>query len=140
MNDENLIVLDTNVLVSGFLSAHGPPGRIVDWLRTGHIQLGLDDRIAAEYDEVLRRPELHLPKAEVNIVLHTIAEHAHNIVIEPGLAIQGLPDPDDAPFAECAQALKCPLVTGNLRHFPEEHLSPMLILSPRQYIDRLEDR
>ena len=28
-------VIDTNVLVSGVLSSAGPPGRIVEWLRSG---------------------------------------------------------------------------------------------------------
>ncbi len=33
----NRIVLDTNVLVSGMINAHGHPGRIVDLLREGMI-------------------------------------------------------------------------------------------------------
>jgi len=38
---------------SGFLSPIGPPGRIMEWLRAGGAQAVLDDRIAAEYAEVL---------------------------------------------------------------------------------------
>ena len=52
------IVLDTNVLVSGMMRAGGPPGRIVDHLRSGELQIVLDDRILGEYADVLRRPEL----------------------------------------------------------------------------------
>ena len=33
------IVLDTNVLVSGLLSATGPPGRIVEAALAGHLEL-----------------------------------------------------------------------------------------------------
>ena len=51
------IVLDTNVLVTGWLSPSNPPGRIIDALRTEQIQLVLDDRIFLEYGEVLRRPK-----------------------------------------------------------------------------------
>ena len=38
------IVLDTNVLVPGMISAFGPPGRIVDRVREGHVELVVDDR------------------------------------------------------------------------------------------------
>lgn len=62
-------VFDTNVLVSGFLSPHAAPGRIVEWLRSGAVRAGLDDRIIAEYEEVLTRPEFGLPRHEVAIVL-----------------------------------------------------------------------
>lgn len=61
-------VFDTNVLVSGFLSPEGPPGRIVDWLRSGTVRAVVVDGILAEYAEVLHRPELALPDREVDIV------------------------------------------------------------------------
>ena len=53
-----IIVLDTNVLVSGIINPHGPPGRIVDLLRAGELRLAVDDRILSEYTDVLRRPRL----------------------------------------------------------------------------------
>ena len=37
----NRAVFDTNVVVSGFLSPSGPPGRIVEWLRNGCWMTGL---------------------------------------------------------------------------------------------------
>ena len=43
------IVLDTNVLISGMLNPSGPPGGIVDFLRTCVLLLVIDDRIIAEY-------------------------------------------------------------------------------------------
>lgn len=52
------IVLDTNVLVSGLLNPHGSPGRLLDHFLAGDITLLVDDRILAEYGEVLRRPHL----------------------------------------------------------------------------------
>jgi hypothetical protein len=44
-------------LVSVLISAKAAPGRIVDLLRAGKITLVLDDRILAEYHEVLTRPQ-----------------------------------------------------------------------------------
>ena len=60
------IVLDTNVLVSGLLSATGPPGRIVEAALAGHLQLVFDMAIRREYEDVLRRPELALPAGRVD--------------------------------------------------------------------------
>jgi hypothetical protein len=54
------VVLDTNVLVSAVLTAHGTCARIIDLLVDGTFSLLADDRILAEYTDVLQRPELHL--------------------------------------------------------------------------------
>ena len=128
-------VFDTNVLVSGFLNPHGPPGRIVEWLLSGVMQAGLDDRIIAEYEEVLYRPKFALPRHEVRIMLRRLDGLAVHALIEPQHTVPGLPDPDDAPFAECAKALGCSLVTGNRRHFPRAMVGKLHILSPRQFCD-----
>jgi predicted nucleic acid-binding protein len=133
MTPGRLAVFDTNVLVSGFLSPAGPPGRIVDWLRTGALQAALDDRIFAEYDEVLHRPELALPAAEVDIVLHVIRRTAIWADIPPEKTLPLLPDPDDTPFAECALSLDCPLVTGNKRHFPAAAIRGLTLLTPAEF-------
>jgi putative PIN family toxin of toxin-antitoxin system len=50
------VVVDTNVMVSGVLNPHGPPGRIVNALLTETITVLHDDRILSEYREVLLRP------------------------------------------------------------------------------------
>ena len=52
------IVLDTNVLVSGLHNPHGAPGRILDLILGARIPVLYDDRILAEYRDVLARPRL----------------------------------------------------------------------------------
>jgi predicted nucleic acid-binding protein len=42
------VVLDTNVVVSGLLSAAGPPARIVDLVAGGELALLFDDRLLNE--------------------------------------------------------------------------------------------
>jgi uncharacterized protein len=129
----NRAVFDTNVLVAGFLSPAGPPGRIVDWLRAGSVVAVLDDRIFAEYAEVLVRPAFCLPASEVNIVLYAIRTRATWADVGTGCSIL-LPDPDDVPFAECAQAAEVPLVTGNLRHFPRYSCRGVTVLTPARFV------
>ncbi|MBA4379668.1 MAG: hypothetical protein C0393_03100 [Anaerolinea sp.] len=58
-----LIVLDTNVLVSGLLHEVSIPGNIVDLAVTRKIRLAVDERILQEYDEVTIRPYLGIPHA-----------------------------------------------------------------------------
>jgi putative PIN family toxin of toxin-antitoxin system len=128
----NRAVFDTNVLVSGFLSPHGPPGRIVEGLRTGIYQAVLDDRIFHEYAGVLARPAFRLPKREVEIVLVAIRDKAFHV--DAFDAVKGLPDKDDAPFLECALAAEVPLVTGNVRHFPKTICGEVKILTPAQFV------
>jgi len=128
-------VFDTNVIVSGLLSAHGPPGRIVEWLRQGSVRAVVDDRIVAEYREVLRRPDFGLPVTEVDIVLDRILFFAVWPDIPSNCLTEVLPDPDDGPFAECAMTAACPLVTGNLRHFPGDVVRQS-VLTPAEFVEQ----
>ena len=52
-------VIDTNVLVSGMISSVSYPARIVDMIRVSRLQPVVDDRILAEYSDVLRRDYPH---------------------------------------------------------------------------------
>jgi predicted nucleic acid-binding protein len=126
-------VFDTNVLVAGSLSPAGPPGRIVGWLRAGCVVAVLDDRIFAEYAEVLARPAFCFPAGEVRIVLDAIRARASWAEVGVGQSVC-LPDPDDAPFADCARAAEVPLVTGNLRHFPKAACRGVRVLTPAQFV------
>lgn len=129
-------VLDTNVLVSGMINAHGAPGRIVDLLRAGALQPVVDDRILAEYTDVLAREELQryftpADRGDILEFLHKTAEHAAAQTV-----ITGLPDPDDGPFLEIALAAEAPLVTGNKKHFPPDKRRGTLVLSPAEFLTR----
>ena len=128
----NSAVYDTNVLVAGFLSPHGPPGRIIEWLRIGYVQAVVDDRILLEYAQVLSCPKFALPVAEVELVLNAIRSKARGVVALR--QARGLPDPDDAPFLECAWAATVPLVTSNGRHFPRSLAGAVRILTPAEFM------
>lgn len=128
-------VLDTNVLVSGILSEQGPPGWIVDLVAPGELQVVFDSGILAEYREVLARSELNLNPARVESLLAVITDLGLLVTALPWPT--ALPDPDDEPFLACAMAIAAPLVTGNLRHFPEDCRFGVSVLSPRQFLDLL---
>jgi len=127
------LVLDTNVLVAGILSASGPPGWIVEALLSGEIEPVLDVGIRAEYEDVLERPELSLEPERVAAVLDVIDAFGLETLAPPWP--ETLPDPDDAPFLAVAAWVGCPLVTGNMRHFPAKARGGGTVLTPRQLVD-----
>ena len=127
------LVVETNVLVAGILSASGPPGWIVEALLSGEIEPVLDAGIRAEYEDVLSRPELSLDPERVAAVLDVIDAFGLEAVVPPWP--EPLPDPDDASLVAVAAWVGCPLVTGNLRHFPARVRRGVAVLTPRQLVD-----
>jgi putative PIN family toxin of toxin-antitoxin system len=128
------IVLDTNVLVSGLLNPHGAPGRVLDAVLAGTHVLLLDDRVRAEYAEVLERPRFGFAPTDVAALLKGLESCAESLVAPP-LAV-ALPDPDDRPFLEVAVAGRADtLVTGNPRHYPIGRTGLELrIVTPAQFL------
>ena len=95
-----IIVLDTNVLVSGLLTPFGSSGEIVRMVSSGKVNLEYDSRILAEYQEVLKRPKFQFDKDLIELLIDFIKRNGHAVSAEP--LIKPLPDPDDAPFLEVA--------------------------------------
>lgn len=128
------IVLDTNVLVSGMINPHGAPGRIIDLVREGLVELVVDDRILAEYSDVLNRPKFnaYFHASDVRDILVFLNHNAHYVVSTTHVA--DIPDLDDAPFLEVALTASVPLVTGNAPHFPTHYRSRTSIHSPAEFI------
>ncbi len=129
------VVLDTNVLVSGILSAAGPPARIVEAVFAGAVEPVYDPQILAEYEDVLARAELGLSPALVGQLLSALDAFGMEVIALPWSL--DLPDPDDAPFLAAAAAATCPLVTGNLRHFPTRARRGVAAWTPRELVEKL---
>jgi putative PIN family toxin of toxin-antitoxin system len=131
------IVLDSNVLVSGLLSPHAPPAQVLRLVLQGDLVPLHDDRILAEYSEVLSRPKFDFDPQDVRTMLHGIEWSGETVFARPLQVV--LPDPDDLPFLEVASAAHADaLVTGNRRHYQAAsgaHDVP--ILTPRELIDLL---
>lgn len=131
------VVIDTNVLVSGLINLHAPPGRVVDWLRGDIIQAVVDDRILAEYRDVLFRERLRRWIAEQDAWdILTFLEYESRRVVA-GLMIAGLPDPGDAAFLEVAASSGVSLITGNIKHFPEDQRQGARVVTPAEFVAEL---
>ena len=130
------IVLDTNVLVSGVLSPNGPPSAVLRALLTESVTLCFDERILAEYRDVLTRDRFSFD-ADLVDELISFLEAAGSPTLAPPLGIS-LPDPWDQMFVEVAVASSADfLVTGNLKHFPKRASAGVHVVSPREFLDAL---
>ena len=131
------VVLDTNVLVSALLTPHGPPARIVRFALAGDIALLHDERILAEYREVLTRARFGFDPHDVAVVLEELERLGEPVLARPLYVT--LPDPDDLPFLEVAVAGDTEaLVTGNFKHFePATRSHALAIVTPAELLERL---
>lgn len=127
-----LVVLDTNILVSGLLSAFGPSARVLDMVLNGDIRAAYDDRLIAEYREVLARPKFGFAAEDIAVVLAYLEAEGERVMAYP-LSCE-LPDPDDLPFLEAASEAGAVLITGNTAHFPGTMCGKIPVVTPGDFI------
>jgi uncharacterized protein len=132
-----VLVLDTNVLVAALLSPFGPPAQLLRLILGSRVRILLDERILAEYRDVLPRPKFRFDPEDVKITLAQL-ERVGILVVPMPLPVV-LPDSDDLPFLEVAQTGEADwLVTGNPRHFiPVKGSHDVVVLSPSEAMKEL---
>lgn len=129
------IVVDTNVIVSALLTPAGVCGQILDLLVEGVLQPCVDERMLAEYEEVLPEPRFPFTSVQVRTMLkifRTVGEPVAALPLDAAL-----PHEDDRPFLEVAATAQVILVTGNRKHFPKKACKGVTVLSPREFLDLL---
>ena len=128
------IVLDTNVLVSGLLQSLGNPAQVVALALAGAVQICHDQRILAEYAEVLARPRFKFDRARVRDVLTQL--EADGLPVDAAdVRDLNLPDADDEPFLAVALAAAADyLVTGNLADYPPAKCRGCAVISPAEFM------
>lgn len=130
------IVLDTNVLVSGIISPHGPPAAVLRALLSERASLCFDERILSEYRDGLSRAKFAFDRELVEALL-AFLEAAGTPILAPPLDLT-LPDPADQMFIEVAVFGSADfLVTGNLQHFPKAARQGIAVVSPPELLEGL---
>jgi len=125
------VVIDTNVIVSAFLSSRGKPAAILEMFFNDEIKIYYNENILNEYEDVLSRPVLHIEQEK--------AKKLFNILRVTGLSIETvvsdipLPDEDDRIFYDTAKLSGAILITGNIKHYPVENF----IKPPSEFLDML---
>ena len=134
-----IIVLDTNVIVSGILKPYGNTASLLRLVADGTIQLAYDLRILAEYRDVLHRPKFNFAKEDVASFLDQI--EMEGVLVSAKPSKYPLPDPNDEPFLEVAlSAGVIAIVTGNKRHFQRKKYEGVKILSPTEFLEIVKEK
>lgn len=123
--------MDTSVLVAGVAgfketaTLATPSAQLLrEWLEADTFTWLVTQEILNEYTEVLAR--LGVRRAVIGKIVNLLRDEAE--LIEPTHSISAEPDPDDAPFWECADAGAADfIVTLNPTHFPQSKLTAKVI-------------
>ena len=122
------LVLDTNILVSALMTPKGKPAQVWNMITDELAQMYYSDLIMQEYVKVLYRRHLNLYVDIVGNTLEDIKRFGTNLVITPSTI--PLPDEYDRVFYDTAATAGAYLITGNIKHFPQEPF----ILTPADFL------
>lgn len=126
------VVLDTNILVSALWTPNRKPAAILNALWNRRFTICYDYRILIEYENVLRRPKFKFQDWEINSILDFITKEGLSVVPFP-LPDVIFTDESDKKFYETAKFCNAIIVTGNLKHYPNDPC----ILSASDFCDML---
>ena len=124
----DLIIIDTNILVSTLLSQHGNPSLIIRMILSQSLKIVLDRRVFQEYRVVLARPRFAIDEARREELLDFLK--SEGLWICPKPVFRELPDPSDLPFIELSLHTHAPIITGNTKHYPDD----LNVLTPADFI------
>ena len=113
-----LVVIDTNILVFALWSKNGAPAKAVGLVLSGQLIPCYDHRIMVEYRQVLQRPKFRFRPAEINALLGWFKQTGRSVV--PAPVDIPFEDEADRKFYEVAKYCNAVLITGNLKHFPDD--------------------
>lgn len=132
-----LAVFDTNVIVSAGIRPEGAPAHLVmEWVLEGQVQLVTCPRVIGEYRAVVKRAKFLRYKFPPLWLDYLIEESMR--LPDPAPWPRPGPDPSDMPFLALAHLAAAWLVTGNLKHFPVATRGDVTVVSPAEYLARLE--
>lgn len=124
-------VIDTNVLVAAGINPSGKPGQVLAAVEQLILQPILSAEVIGEYRQVLTRPHFRFQPEWIDRLLDNF--EALGVLLEPPpIDIAGLPDPTDAPFIALARYARCPVITGNAKHFPAK--AGVVVLTPAGWV------
>ncbi len=133
----NEIVLDTSVLLAGFLSPWNPAGRIVDALRAQELRLVADDRVLDVYRKALRRQffDKYLKRREREWIMEFLSRESR--IIATSRPFLDLATPSDACFLEVASEAGVLLVTARPEKFPPALRRNVEVVTPKEYYESM---
>jgi putative PIN family toxin of toxin-antitoxin system len=135
------VILDTNIFVSGLLSAAGPPARIVQAVLQRRIVPVMSAATFAELEAVLSRPKFQpaLVRAGVNLENFLATVRAEVQFVTSSHTTTPLRDERDRPFLDLLDTIPPPqyFVTGD-QDFDASHYSGVPVISAAEFVRLLK--
>ena len=126
------VVLDTNVIVSAFLSPLGKPSAILKLVLRGDYEMCYSTAILAEYEQVLYRSKFtdRIQQPSIQRFFEIINEIGTNVICS--ISKVKLPDETDREFYDVVKTADAVLITGNKKHYPDE----VFIMNPDEFLSK----
>lgn len=135
-----IVVLDTNVVISGILIPGSPPGKIVDLWADGAITVAVSPALFEEYLGVLLRPKFQGVGSieERQKLLESFLSLANTVTVLPESLLDVITeDPPDNRVLECAAASSAGCIVSGDRHLLAlERFAATLILKPAVFLEK----
>ena len=113
------------------------PGEVLSSIVNGETFIFVNEEILLEYKKVLSRDKFHFPPQMIEDTLRQLEYKSKFTSIESKEYLE-VNDPKDRCFYAVTlsgrESVDALLVTGNIRHFPEEQF----IVTPSQFVNILE--
>jgi putative PIN family toxin of toxin-antitoxin system len=135
MQKKYYAVIDTNVFISALLKIESYPGIIIREVLNENIVLLINEDILNEYREVMSRPKFAFEKNMIDEFLEILEQYI--IYVKATKTKIEFTDIKDKVFYEiyksCELKEKVYLITGNLKHFPNEKN----IMNPKDFVEQV---
>jgi uncharacterized protein len=130
------VVLDTNVVISAFISRDGSPARVFELLLEGKIINFTTKEILSEVQDVLGREKIKacLAVGTGDFVLCNLREKS--LLVFPDRKIEAVrQDQADNRFLECAAAAKADFIISGDKHLLQlKRFGSTQIVSPKEFL------
>lgn len=136
-------VIDTNVLISGFISRESYPAKLVDGWVEKRFEPVVSEEIIKEYREVFARDRFSaLGSVEERLkLLGTLLSFEHVVLVNPQERICMVKDdPRDDIFLECAAAGECEFIISGDQHLLKlKQYKNIKVITAKEFIELLKD-
>ncbi len=137
------VVLDTNTLVSGVISANGPPRRLLDGARTQAFELCSSATLLAELLDVLARGKFALRLSQAGSTPQDIVNELRRLahMAAPTTVPRVIKDdPDDDHVLACALSGRADLIVSGDKHLHGlgDEYQGIRIVTPAEAVKVLE--
>ena len=131
-----LVVLDTNVIVSGFLSGDTYPSKILDAWLCGHFQVAVSPKLKQELSQVFKKPYINKILQKQKSIRPILGKLLNKSLLVSPISINEVvfSDKEDHFLLELAVTAGASIiVTGDKKLLNVKKAENILIYSPKQF-------